>query len=303
MPKCHPFLSELPGLHERFIRESKFIRNASPRTLRFLTQSWNSFARVMDLSPEVELSPGGLKDYVINLRSAGTLKPVSVNTYIRGVNCFLTWLHVEGYSEVRLKIIRLRVERTIPPVVSDEVLAKLIAFAPTVPGMIRIRAIVLTIIDTGLRINEVITLRAEGVDMDQLVLRVMGKGRRERMVPFSPELRRVLVRYSRHATREGDLFFATASGKPLSYRNLVRDYELMCRAIGIPRPGGFHRLRHTFATSWIRLGGNQFDLKFALGHRELSTTDIYVHANAEGIRSARSRMGLGAGLMGFAAGR
>ncbi len=291
----------LTGLHSQFLQEKEYLDNLSPKTLRFLRQSFDSVSRVI---PEMKDETGNLKlaaddvtdallkSYVIALRKSG-IKPVSCNTYIRGVNCFLSWLFASGHIAEKMKVPKLKVERTIPKVVADDRLSRLIAFRGDTRSMRRVHAVVLTILDTGLRINEVITLEPYAVDLENLMLRVMGKGRKERIVPFSPELRRVLMRYLRspegQPTRNAEFFFCTREGGRLGYRNLNRDYNLMCEKIGIRRTGGFHQLRHTFATNFMRLGGNQFHLKSILGHAQLSTTDIYVHADSKSLRENQAR--------------
>jgi integrase/recombinase XerC len=286
--------SSLEILHTSYLREKKYIDNVSPKTVRFLTQSFNAFTRVVPEVSEVESLPGSLNEFVIRLRESGRVKPVTVNTYIRGVNCFLSWLSARGSLPSGTKIGKLRVDATIPRVVDVGSLRKLVEYRGSSHSLRRVHAIVMTIMDTGLRITEVITLERDGgVDMENLILRVMGKGRRERLVPMSVGLRRILTVYS---TRDpeahpghAEYFFCSKDGGILGYRNLLRDYQLMCGEIGIDRPGGFHRLRHTFASAFMAEGGNQFHLKQILGHTTLKTTDIYVHSDVDGLRRGHNR--------------
>jgi hypothetical protein len=83
-------MNSLHTLHSRFLRERKFISNLSPMTIRFLTQSWNAFGRAMPsiMSP-TQLNPDVLGDFIFAIRESGAVKPVTCNTYSRGVNCFL----------------------------------------------------------------------------------------------------------------------------------------------------------------------------------------------------------------------
>jgi integrase/recombinase XerD len=285
----------LEELHKKFIRESKYLNNLAPKTITFLEQAFTSLKTVLPETKEMSvdsLTSEVLENYVITLRESGRVNPRSCNTYISGLNCFLTWLFDRKHTATDLKIKKLRLERTLPKTVNDEVMEKLLAFKSPHHRDRRVHAIVLTILDTGLRINEVLTLAPDAVDLDDLMLRVMGKGRKERIVPFSPELRRVLMRYLRSPNaqpKNAEFFFCTREGSRLGYRNLNRDYNLMCNKIGVTRTGGFHQLRHTFATNFMRLGGNQFHLKAILGHAQLSTTDIYVHADSKSLRESQER--------------
>src|SRR5258708_7443531 len=186
--------SQLADLHKTFLRERQYLDNLSPKTISFLRQSFNSLRRFV---PEVEVVDGAIQpppsEFVVCLRESG-VKPVTCNTYIRGINCFLTWLRERGMNgAAALK--QLRVERLVPPTVDSGALTRLMGYKPKSDSQRRVHAAVLTVLDTGMRISEVTGLRVCDVDMDGMVMRVMGKGRRERMMPFSTELRRVLFRY------------------------------------------------------------------------------------------------------------
>jgi integrase len=102
---------------------------------------------------------------------------------------------------------------------------------------------VVVMLDTGLRISEVRGLERQHVDLERLTLRVLGKGRKERFVPMSTELRKHLWRWLQHAQRHcssGRFVFSTRHGGRLSYRNAYRNVRAMCQALGIsthpPRP-------------------------------------------------------------------
>src|SRR4029450_4780731 len=144
----------------------------------------------------------------------------------------------------------------------------------------RASALACTLTDTGVRIEEALGLRRADVDFDNLLLKVRGKGRKERLVPFSFELRRVLFRLEQLRSRQGWLacewLFPTREGTKLGQRNALRAHYALLKRAGVPK-SGFHRLRHTFATSYLQNGGDVVRLSRVLGHAQLTTTMRYLH--------------------------
>jgi integrase/recombinase XerD len=108
---------------------------------------------------------------------------------------------------------------------------------------------------------------------------VEGKGRKERVVPFSFELRRTLFRWTqlmaKHEWRSRFLF-PTSSGTRVHQRNALRAHYRLLARVGVPK-SGFHRLRHTFATNYLKHGGDVVRLSRVLGHSRISTTMRYLH--------------------------
>src|SRR5262249_17271826 len=137
-----------------------------------------------------------LQDFVVAQRERG-IRAVTVNTYISAMNAFCVWLHEEGLVPERLKLSKLRLERRILAVLDDAQMRMLIAYRPTSFGQRRVHLAALLTMDTGIRLSEMLHLRHGDVDVDNLILKVFGKGQKERLVPFSPELRKRLYRFER----------------------------------------------------------------------------------------------------------
>ena len=203
------------------------------------------------------------------MREAG-VKPVSCNTFISEINAYLNWLHENGYLPERLRIEKLKTEQTVIKILPDATLKALLTFKPKLFGEWRLQAVLCLAIDCGARIEELLTLRRNAVDLDNLLIRVVGKGNKERMVPISFECRKGIYHFlKRH---QFDFVFPTLHGGKVSYHNLNRDYRRLCEKLGIKKEGSFHRLRHTFATNYTRSGGNVFYLSKVLGHTTLQMT-------------------------------
>jgi len=153
-----------------------------------------------------------------------------------------------------------------------------------------------TLLDTGCRIDEVLSLPVSKVDFDNLLLSVIGKGSKPRQVPFSIELRKGLWKYRQLAGRRSQdmrstLFFAARTGQKLRYRNMLRDIIALCKDIGITKRVHIHLTRHTFACHFIKNGGSIYTLCRLLGHSSVSTTQTYIRGlGVEDFKEEHARM-------------
>jgi integrase/recombinase XerD len=269
-------------LFDQFIKERRYFRNLSERTLRFYTETYNYFKQVGAFE---DLSKQSLQNAVIVFRERGT-GTGGINAYIRGVNAFLKWLHQEHkYEDLSLK--QLKGGQSILRSLTDEELKLIVRYRPKTFTEKRLQAVLLLMIDTGLRINECLTLERNKIDFDNLLLSVIGKGNKERIVPFSYELRKILFKYA--ASHRFELMFCTKNGCKVSYDNILRDFYLLFEKLGIKPDGAFHSFRRTFATNYVRNGGNPLVLQRLLGHTTLQQTNVYIKLVTEDLQKEQHR--------------
>src|SRR5581483_11494860 len=199
----------------------------------------------------------------------------------RAMNSYLTWLFENEYIKERLRIKQLKTERKVIEPYSDEELQRVLRFKAKDFYEWRLFALVSLLIDTGLRIEEALTLKTNRLDLENQLIRIKGKGSKERIVPFSFELRKLLFSYlKKRFNKPGEYVFCATTGNRLSYRNALRDWERLCNRLGIPyRP--FHKLRHNFGLNFIREGGDISELRRLLGHSSITTTQLYVNLQTE----------------------
>lgn len=260
-----------------FIKERIYLKNVSPRTVEWYQQSFAWLSKF-------PLTEDGMKDFVISMREAG-LKPISCNNRIRVANAYFAW------AGIPLKISRLKEEQKQLPTFSDRQVAAILAYKPKGRCQLRLHTLVCTMFDTGVRISEALALKRPDVDFDNMLLSVKGKGGKQRLVPFSMELRRILWRYTQKATT--DLLFATRDGKPLGRRVVLRDFKLLCGRLGFTPPErSLHATRHTFASTYIKRGGSQFHLMKILGHSSLEMTKKYVNLQTEDLQAVHNGLSL-----------
>ncbi|MGH2549116.1 MAG: tyrosine-type recombinase/integrase, partial [Thermomicrobiales bacterium] len=203
-----------------------------------------------------------IRFYLVHLRNRtkldGTpLAGATIAGYARSLRGFCRWLHEEEFTEAHL-LTRVKLP-TAPKVIKstftiDECL-KLIAAAKESHNPVRDEAILLFMLDSGVRANELCTLQTADIDWSQRLAKVSGKGRKQRFVPFSALTAKVMIRYSaksRNTTCGG--FFQTDEGTDMTlsaHRHIVRRISERAGVKANP-----HKFRHTFAITFLRNGGN-----------------------------------------------
>jgi integrase/recombinase XerD len=163
------------------------------------------------------------------------------------LNAFCRWLHEQGEITVPVKLAPQRLEKRIIRTHDEPALRAILIYRPQTFAHRRIHALVSTILDTGCRIEEVLGARVADFDFDNLLLTVYGKGRKERRVPISTELRKVLFpfgQFKERAELNSHLMFPAREGGRREQRNALRSYYYLLKRLGLGR-SGFHLLRHT----------------------------------------------------------
>jgi site-specific recombinase XerD len=181
------------------------------------------------------------------------------------------------------------VPRKLPVALSSEQVSRLLAEPRpnTVIGL-RDRALLALLYGTGIRASECASLRCSQVDLKELTITVRGKGGHERVIPLNPELAEVLRTYAhaRGPAQPTAPFFRSRFGRLLSRSSVyerVRTWGQRSR-IGIALSP--HRMRHTFATHLVRAGVGLVTIRDLLGHRLITSTQIYLHVTADDLRAA-----------------
>jgi site-specific recombinase XerD len=261
------------GAAADFFCAAKAAEGASPRTVEWyrmiLIRAVRRFGpgRPVDAIPATEL-----RAWTLELRA--TLAPESIAGYVRGLKAFGNWCAVEelasagGFRALR----RPKVPHRLIAPFSDPELRSLLAVASE-----RERALSLVLLDTGLRLSELASLRVGDVRPDG-TLHVMGKGAKERIVPIGASARRALVRYlaTRTAVAAGDPLFCGRWGRALTARGIQLAIARLGRRAAVGTRCSPHTFRHTFARGYLVNGGDVFSLQQILGHTTLDMVRRYV---------------------------
>jgi integrase/recombinase XerD len=240
----------------------------------------------------LSLEQGELGEFIASLRGQG-LSARSQGRHVHSLRGFFRFAAREGLvsrdptENLRPPKSSRALPRYLTPAQVDALLA-----APDVtdPLGLRDRAILEVMYATGLRASELIGLEAANVDMELGVVRVFGKGRKERLVPLGREARRWLRRYAADVrggmakARPVRALFVSRRGGALSRMGLwgiVRRHALEAGVARILTP---HVLRHSFASHLLERGADLRALQAMLGHADISTTQIYTHVTRERLR-------------------
>ncbi|MDR3723456.1 MAG: tyrosine-type recombinase/integrase [Terracidiphilus sp.] len=269
-----------------FIKHRKYFVCVSPSTL-----GWYEYC--FGWIPE-NPTQADLHNAVIAMRERG-LKPTGINSAITCWNAYTHWLASPetkcGPGCKHPKLTRLKEPQNNLPVYSEQQIHRLVAYKPS-EAELRTHLIMLFLFDVGARISEVLSLYADAIDFDNLLVRMDGKGGKTRIVPFSAELRKRLVRYIADAPGNR-LVFITRNGTKLGRRNVLRSVKQLCRKVGFEPPARtLHAFRHTFAVNYLRRGGSTFHLQKMLGHTTLEMTRLYSNLNVEDLSAVHQRISL-----------
>ena len=195
-----------------------------------------------------------------------------------------------------LRIDTPKLPRTLPKTLTEADVEALLA-APRLdqPLGMRDRAMLEVLYASGLRVSELVTLKVPQVSRDMGVVRVLGKGSKERLVPLGEEALNWIERYLREARpkllngRASDELFITARAAAMtrqSFWHLLKRYALQA---GLHKPISPHTLRHAFATHLLNHGADLRVVQLLLGHSDISTTQIYTHVAQERMKQLHAR--------------
>ena len=276
-------------IFEQFLKDKTYIGNVTPKTLSFYRQSFTAFRRTYHGELE-SITKSELNSFVIALRERG-MSPNGANVYIRGMNSFFSWCKEQELTKEKLVIPKLKKEKKVVTPFSVVQLRAIITWKPSGFFQHRTHTLLCLLIDTGIRITEGLTLTRERVDLDNMLIKVRGKGNKERIIPISPELRKLLARFLK--MHEHNYVFPTADGGMIEYQCARIYMKKLCKKLGIEgvRPSP-HTLRHTFALEYLRRGGNLISLQHMLGHEDITTTRLYVNWAVEDLQAEHAKTSL-----------
>lgn len=227
-----------------------------------------------------------------------TTKATTANRRLTVFKRFYRWLHREGYSknDPTAKMNAARQPLRVPKTMTEaQVEALLNAPDDSTALGLRDRAMLELIYASGLRVSELVSLKSYQIYLTDAVLRVMGKGSKERLVPFGDVAQSWMARYAESARGEilagkiSDDFFVTARGHSMSrvmFWILVKKYA---QQAGITIALSPHTLRHAFATHLLNHGADLRAVQMLLGHTDISTTTIYTYVARERLKTVHAQ--------------
>ncbi len=283
---------------EAFLRYLHIERNASQLTLKSYSEDLDSLLvyfneQLGQVPPPQEVTVRILRGYVAYLHECQYAR----TTIARRLAClrsFFRYCCREGITENNpAKPLRTpRVGRKLPHFLTSDQVAMLLEAPPANQTQgLRDRAILETIYSAGLRVAELVGLNVSTWDRDADILRVLGKGRKERIAPVGSFAARALTHWlgvrepSPDARPEdADAMFLNKFGGRLTTRSVGRMMEKYLKLTGLDRLTSPHTLRHSFATHLLDGGADLRSVQELLGHKSLTTTQIYTHVSTRRLR-------------------
>ncbi|MDP1644746.1 MAG: site-specific tyrosine recombinase XerD [Thiobacillus sp.] len=223
-------------------------------------------------------------------RFAGHAQPRSAARYTSALKRFYRYLLRENLiaADPTLNLDSPKLPRALPKTLTEADVERLLDSAGAGTTLdLRDRAMLETLYATGLRVSELVGLRLTAVNLNDGVLRVTGKGNKDRLVPLGEEAVLWLRRYLADARplllekHLSDAVFVTSRGDGMTRQAFWYLIKRRARAAGITRPLSPHTLRHAFATHLLNHGADLRVVQMLLGHSDISTTQIYTHVARE----------------------
>jgi integrase/recombinase XerD len=287
-------------LLERFQEYLALEDGASPRTLEAYGRDLERMAiwcATKQVPAPSALTPALLRDFVYHLKDIG-LSPASIRRSVSATRTYFKFMIGEGQmqSDPSERLETPRKWRTLPEVLTvEEVDRLLLAVSIDEPLVFRDRAMLELAYGAGLRVSEWIDLGVQDLLLDDGVVRVFGKGSKERLVPIGRSAIGAVgmyLRESRPRLERGEgkgRLFLNARGKPLSRMGAWKILRKYVDIAKIEKHVSPHTLRHSFATHLLEGGADLRAVQEMLGHADISTTQIYTHVDREYLRSVHKQ--------------
>jgi integrase/recombinase XerD len=267
-------------LRRRMI-DDLILRNYSPNTIRTYVGSVVRFAHHFHCSP-ANLGPEQVRAYLLHLIQ----KRRRSMSYYNQVRCALRFLYREtlGRHDVLESIVPAKQPRALPVVLSTEEVVRLFAALTDLEH----RAILMTAYAAGLRVSEVTRLRVQDIDSQRMIIRVLGKGDKERHVMLSPRLLKILRAYWKALRPRNYLFPGADLETPILSKTVCTACSRAADKAGLHKHVTVHTLRHSFATHLHEAGTDLRTIQVLLGHSSIRTTARYVHVATASLAKIQS---------------
>lgn len=269
----------------------KYERKLSFETVKNYEYDLNKFVLFLkknNISSFSDVRQDDISDY---LKSIGNMNPRSISRNITSINnLFIFLLKDKKVSFNPCEFIdRPKLKKSLPDVLSIDEVTDLLDIPLTTKFDYRNKAMLEIMYGCGLRVSEVISLKIHDIDMDNDIVRCIGKGSKERIVPINDYALYYLklyldVRGLFIINGRNDYLFLNNHGGPMTRQGFLKNLNKILLEKGIKRHITPHSLRHSFATHMLSGGADIRSIQILLGHSDISTTKIYTHVSNEKVR-------------------
>jgi len=288
-----------PGPIDRFLDAVWMERGLSPNTLAAYRADLTALERWLDVREQSLMTAqrGDVLAFMAS-RVQGGARPRSTARQLSSFRRFYRYQLREGHlrEDPTAQIAMPKVGRSLPRSLTEEEVEALLA-APAVSDPLghRDRTMLEVLYATGLRVSELVNLKLIQVNLNQGVLKIVGKGNRERMIPLGEEAVQWIQQFLQGPRveilleRQTDFLFPTRRGDRMTRQAFWHIIKRYARKAGVSKDLSPHTLRHAFATHLLNHGADLRVVQMLLGHSDLSTTQIYTHVDREYLRSVHKQ--------------
>jgi integrase/recombinase XerC len=281
---------------ERFIRYLQFEKRFSPNTVTAYKKDLYQFSEFI-ASPEsdlLEISHQQVRAWIVSLMDQG-MEPKSINRKISGLRSFYKFLQREGLvnSSPMIHVKAPKIPKRLPVVITEQKMDSLLdsenVFGDDFEGL-RNRLVLELLYGTGMRLAELVSLSDDDVNIYESQIKVLGKRNKERIIPISKVLAKLIADYqvqknNQRFSSKALSLIVTKEGKAAYPKFIYRIVHSILSFISTQDKKSPHILRHSFATTLLNRGADLNAIKELLGHSSLAATQVYTHNSVEKLKA------------------
>ncbi len=296
MSRLRPFGALIEAFLAYALAEQGLARASVDAYGRDLSE-FAEFATSRGAGDPADVDRAGLTVYLLSLRRHGR-SPATIKRRAAAIRSFYRFLLREEALEgdPTLDLASPKLPTRLPKVLTIDDVGRLLAMPdPATPAGSRDRAMLELMYASGLRVSELVGLDLGDVDLVHEIVRTMGKGSKERIVPVGTKAIEAMRAYVLHARpvlvrgRGGQALFTNRRGGRMTRQACWKLVKTYARAAGIGKPLTPHVLRHSFATHLLERGADLRAVQEMLGHASISTTQVYTHVTRDHLREVYRR--------------
>lgn len=291
-------LVSLQGVIDRFLEHLEFVRNLSPHTVRNygldLKVFHSFFTGTTDKCDITKINRQVIRNFLAHMTNQEVNKR-TINRRLSAIRSFFKYAFEQKIiSQNPTELLDTpRIQKRLPVSLSYEHIEQLFQLPDvnTLLGL-RDRVIMELFYSSGLRVSELVGINRRDIDMQSLLIKVKGKGKKERLIPITDNAAKWIASYLTSAERYRDMdghyaevdpeaVFLNKWGKRLTTRSVDRSFELYLKKSGLAENVTPHTIRHTIATHWLENGMDLKTIQVLLGHSSLVTTTLYTQVSTK----------------------
>lgn len=277
---------------ELFFQHLRVEKGLSEDTVLSYAYDIQEFFKEFKYSDTEEILPTDIGDF-IRIQSKNKMATSTIARRLSSLKNFYIFLEKEDFIHVPMKDVETpKGVKHLPSVLSVEQVEKLLE-APDIdkPEGQRDRAMLEIMYASGLRVSELLSLKMKNISFDRNIITVIGKGSKQRKVPFGEFAKEYLVKYIEHGRKKNpgvrtDYVFLNCYGKPVSRQYFFLQVKKYAEQVGIEEEISPHTLRHCFATHLLENSSDIRTVQEMLGHSNIATTQIYLNISTRRILEA-----------------